>query len=147
MPDTYAMWRTEQLNFSINQQPERAGQLRHVGFEDDDAHGFTCDATSTASRGTLLSPGAGAAHHLGLRHARARAGRRRTDPQLAPYAVPQHLRPTCRSDRRLQEATVTTSAKAARAAADFIAEHPPLADTPTSGAEAIGRYSRTKAWM
>jgi acetolactate synthase-1/2/3 large subunit len=32
---------------------------------------------------------------------------------------------------------VTTSAKAARAAADFIAEHPPLADTPTSGAEAI----------
>ncbi len=32
---------------------------------------------------------------------------------------------------------MTTSAKAARAAADFIAEHPPLADTPTSGAEAI----------
>ncbi len=41
---TYAMWRTDQLNFSINQQPERAGQLRHVGFEDDDAHGFTCEA-------------------------------------------------------------------------------------------------------
>jgi len=41
---TYAMWRTDQLNFSINQQPERAGQLRHVGFEDDDAHGFNCDA-------------------------------------------------------------------------------------------------------
>ena len=34
----------DQLNFSINQQPEHAGQLRHVGFEDDDAHGFTCEA-------------------------------------------------------------------------------------------------------
>lgn len=39
----YAMWRTEQLNFSIKQQPECAGQLRHVGFEDDAADGFTTD--------------------------------------------------------------------------------------------------------
>lgn len=41
----YAMWRTELLNFSINQNPERAGQLRHIGFEDDAAEGFasTCD--------------------------------------------------------------------------------------------------------
>jgi hypothetical protein len=35
------MWRTELLNFSINQNAERAGQLRHIGFEDDDAEGFT----------------------------------------------------------------------------------------------------------
>ncbi len=41
---TYAMWRTDLLNFSINRQPERAGQLRHVGFEDDEARGFTSDA-------------------------------------------------------------------------------------------------------
>jgi catechol 2,3-dioxygenase-like lactoylglutathione lyase family enzyme len=41
---TYAMWRTDLLNFSINQEPERAGQLRHVGFEDDDTRGFSCDA-------------------------------------------------------------------------------------------------------
>ncbi len=40
----YAMWRTDQLNFSIRQQPEQAGRLRHVGFEDDDAHGFSSDA-------------------------------------------------------------------------------------------------------
>ena len=40
----YAMWRTGQLNFSIKQQPERAGQLRHVGFEDDGARGFSSDA-------------------------------------------------------------------------------------------------------
>ncbi|HET7930147.1 MAG TPA: hypothetical protein VFL63_01990 [Rhodanobacteraceae bacterium] len=40
----YAMWRTEQLNFSIKQQPESAGQLRHVGFEDDAADGFSTDA-------------------------------------------------------------------------------------------------------
>ncbi|RDS79042.1 hypothetical protein DWU98_19895 [Dyella monticola] len=36
----YAMWRTDLLNFSINQNPERAGQLRHIGFEDDAAEGF-----------------------------------------------------------------------------------------------------------
>jgi len=40
----YAMWRTDLLNFSINRQPERAGQLRHIGFEDDEARGFTCEA-------------------------------------------------------------------------------------------------------
>ena len=38
----YAMWRTELLNFSINRLPEQAGQLRHVGFEDDAAPGFSC---------------------------------------------------------------------------------------------------------
>lgn len=37
----YAIWRTELLNFSINQNAERAGQLRHIGFEDDSAEGFT----------------------------------------------------------------------------------------------------------
>lgn len=41
VPGKYAMWRTGILNFSINQMPERAGMLRHVGFEDDDAEGFT----------------------------------------------------------------------------------------------------------
>ena len=35
VPGKYAMWRTELLNFSINEMPERAGELRHVGFEDD----------------------------------------------------------------------------------------------------------------
>ena len=39
----YAMWRTAQMNFSINQIPERAGELRHLGFEDDEVSGFTFD--------------------------------------------------------------------------------------------------------
>ena len=39
----YAMWRTNTLNFSINQVPERAGQLRHVGFEDEAKEGFSSD--------------------------------------------------------------------------------------------------------
>ncbi|WP_206953389.1 hypothetical protein [Trinickia acidisoli] len=41
----YAMWRTDLLNFSINEAPECSGQLRHVGFEDDSATGYssTCD--------------------------------------------------------------------------------------------------------
>jgi catechol 2,3-dioxygenase-like lactoylglutathione lyase family enzyme len=41
VPGRYAMWRTDLLNFSINQQPSHAGQLRHIGFEDDAAEGFT----------------------------------------------------------------------------------------------------------
>ncbi|CAB3751733.1 hypothetical protein [Paraburkholderia humisilvae] len=41
VPGRYAMWRTDLLNFSINENPPRAGQLRHVGFEEDDAEGFT----------------------------------------------------------------------------------------------------------
>lgn len=40
----YAMWRTDQLNFSINEMPARAGQLRHLGFEDSGAGpDFTSD--------------------------------------------------------------------------------------------------------
>ena len=37
----YAMWRTDLLNFSINEMPESAGQLRHVGFEDDVVQGYS----------------------------------------------------------------------------------------------------------
>lgn len=41
VPGQYAMWRTDLLNFSINQKPEQAGQLRHVGFEDDAAPAYS----------------------------------------------------------------------------------------------------------
>jgi len=41
VPGKYAMWRTDLLNFSINEMPDRVGQLRHIGFEDDDAGGFS----------------------------------------------------------------------------------------------------------
>lgn len=38
----YALWRTELLNFSISCKPgETAGIVRHIGFEDDDATGFS----------------------------------------------------------------------------------------------------------
>ena len=44
VPGKYAMWRTDLLNFSINQMPAetkmRPGQLRHVGFEDDAVTGY-----------------------------------------------------------------------------------------------------------
>jgi hypothetical protein len=40
VPGRYAMWRTDLLNFSINENPAQAGQLRHVGFEDDAASGY-----------------------------------------------------------------------------------------------------------
>ncbi|WP_338461842.1 hypothetical protein VZH09_12905 [Synechococcus elongatus IITB7] len=40
----YALWRTPQLNFSIRQtEPEQAGQLRHLGWEDPQAEAFECD--------------------------------------------------------------------------------------------------------
>jgi catechol 2,3-dioxygenase-like lactoylglutathione lyase family enzyme len=41
VPGLYAMWRTDLLNFSINETPDKAGQLRHVGFEDDTAEGYS----------------------------------------------------------------------------------------------------------
>ncbi len=38
----YALWRTDTLNFSISQKPDQpAGLVRHIGFEDDDATGFS----------------------------------------------------------------------------------------------------------
>ena len=52
----YAMWRTDQLNFSINQLPERAGQLRHLGFEDDAASGFSSDHDVNGIEWELFSP-------------------------------------------------------------------------------------------
>ena len=38
---TYALWRTDEVNLSINQLPERAGELRHLGFEDPAAQDLT----------------------------------------------------------------------------------------------------------
>jgi catechol 2,3-dioxygenase-like lactoylglutathione lyase family enzyme len=52
----YAMWRTDQLNFSINQMPERAGQLRHLAFEDEDAAGFSSDRDVNDIEWELFSP-------------------------------------------------------------------------------------------
>jgi len=40
VPGAYAMWRTDLLNFSINENGAQAGLLRHIGFEDDQAEGF-----------------------------------------------------------------------------------------------------------
>ena len=54
----YAMWRTDQLNFSINQTPERAGQLRHLGFEDERATGFSVERDVNGIEWELFSPAA-----------------------------------------------------------------------------------------
>ena len=41
VPGEYALWRTENLNFSIRKTPEsEAGKLRHLGWEDPDASAF-----------------------------------------------------------------------------------------------------------
>lgn len=38
----YALWRTESLNFSVRQDPSCApGELRHLGWEDSTASGFS----------------------------------------------------------------------------------------------------------
>ena len=52
----YAMWRNDQMNFSINQLPERAGQLRHLGFEDDAASGFSSEHDVNGIEWELFSP-------------------------------------------------------------------------------------------
>ena len=54
----YAMWRTDLLNFSINQNPDRAGQLRHVGFEDDAVRGFSSSRDINGIEWELFSPAA-----------------------------------------------------------------------------------------
>ena len=54
--DKYAMWRTDTLNFSINQIPDRAGQLRHVGFEDESVQGFSSDFDTNGLEWELFSP-------------------------------------------------------------------------------------------
>ena len=44
VPGEYALWRTEQLNFSIRKvESEEAGKVRHLGWESADAPGFTVD--------------------------------------------------------------------------------------------------------
>jgi len=52
----YAMWRTSQLNFSINEIPQRAGQLRHLGFEDSAAAAFSSDHDVNGIEWELFSP-------------------------------------------------------------------------------------------
>jgi catechol 2,3-dioxygenase-like lactoylglutathione lyase family enzyme len=44
IPGEYALWRTAQLNVSVRLVDEKqAGQLRHLGWEDDSAEGFSSD--------------------------------------------------------------------------------------------------------
>ena len=52
----YAMWRTAALNFSINEIPQRAGQLRHLGFEDPDAGDFSVERDVNGIEWELFSP-------------------------------------------------------------------------------------------
>lgn len=52
----YAMWRTAQLNFSISELPDRAGQLRHLGFEDAEAGDFTVDRDVNGIEWERFSP-------------------------------------------------------------------------------------------
>ncbi|WP_041523500.1 VOC family protein [Gilvimarinus agarilyticus] len=56
VPGKYAMWRTDSLNFSINEMPAQAGQLRHLGFEDDAALGFTSDVDTNGIEWESFSP-------------------------------------------------------------------------------------------
>jgi hypothetical protein len=44
IPGTYALWRTEHLNVSVRTvESGQVGQLRHLGWEVDDAPVFTSD--------------------------------------------------------------------------------------------------------
>ena len=45
-----------QLNFSINELPARAGQLRHLGFEDEAANGFSSTHDVNGIEWELFSP-------------------------------------------------------------------------------------------
>jgi hypothetical protein len=58
VPGKYAMWRTDLLNFSISQIPDRTGQLRHLGFEDDTVPGFSTSRDVNGIEWELFSPSA-----------------------------------------------------------------------------------------
>lgn len=55
VPHRYAMWRTDLLNFSINEKPEQTGQLRHVGFEDDTVEGYSSNVDVNGLKWELFS--------------------------------------------------------------------------------------------
>ncbi|MFK4443734.1 catechol 2,3-dioxygenase-like lactoylglutathione lyase family enzyme [Caballeronia udeis] len=57
VPGAYAMWRTDLLNFSINESPAQAGLLRHIGFEDDTAAGFAKTRDVNGIEWEQFSPG------------------------------------------------------------------------------------------
>ena len=56
VPGKCALFRTEALNFSINEMPARAGQLRHLGFEDTAAGAFSSDHDVNGIEWELFSP-------------------------------------------------------------------------------------------
>jgi hypothetical protein len=41
VPGRYALWRTDTLNFSIRCVPQEAGSLRHLGWEEGEASGYS----------------------------------------------------------------------------------------------------------
>ena len=43
IPGEYALWRTEGLNLSIRKTTEPPGTMRHLGWEDDEATGFSSE--------------------------------------------------------------------------------------------------------
>ncbi len=43
VPNEYALWRTEALNFSIRRDSNDPGKPRHLGWEDSSAREFTKD--------------------------------------------------------------------------------------------------------
>lgn len=43
VPGEYALWRTSSLNVSIRRVTAHPGTLRHLGWEDPSASGFTAD--------------------------------------------------------------------------------------------------------
>lgn len=52
----YAMWRTDLLNFAINQNGDPVSHLRHIGFEDDVAQEFSSSHDINGIEWELFSP-------------------------------------------------------------------------------------------
>ena len=63
IPGKYAMWRTDGLNLSVNQldgdrADTPANPLRHLGFEDPAADGFSSDIDVNGIEWEIFSPAA-----------------------------------------------------------------------------------------
>ncbi|NEQ42942.1 MAG: hypothetical protein F6K00_05015 [Leptolyngbya sp. SIOISBB] len=75
----YALWRTDTLNFSVRQDATcQPGELRHLGWDDDDAVTFTTEADCN---GIVWE-------HFAAHHQAAEITEIWPDTHYAPEAVP-----------------------------------------------------------
>jgi hypothetical protein len=58
VPNEYALWRTDTVNFSVRQTVDGIGVLRHLGWEDSASNNFTKEVDTNGITWEAFSPDA-----------------------------------------------------------------------------------------